>query len=146
MVTIRPTTTDIELLLFYSPLPIKCRISAWASIICPALSMQPQPQSEVRVEPGSGGKSSLYVSQTRDTKSFRKASTFPLMKSSSDASQQASVGLLLSEANKWDQIRFWSLHKYKSDRSVVSQLDELSIFILFNRLPLHSLLRKHFPT
>lgn len=44
---------------FHSPLPKRCRISAWASIIWPALSMQPQPQSEVRVEPGRGGNSSL---------------------------------------------------------------------------------------
>lgn len=82
------------------PLPRRWRQSAWASIIWPALSMQPQPQSEVRLESGKGGKSILYVSHTLEAKSLRKASTFPMTESSPEASQQSSGGLSSSETNK----------------------------------------------
>lgn len=42
-----------------SPLPKKCSKSAWASIICPALRVQPQPQSVVMADAGSTANSSL---------------------------------------------------------------------------------------
>lgn len=41
------------------PLCIKWTRRPWASSICPLRSMQPQPQSVVKVEPSSGGKSFL---------------------------------------------------------------------------------------
>lgn len=62
--------------------------------------MQPQPQSEVRVEPGKGGNSSLYVSQIREPKSRRKSSTLPTASPSSEASQQASVRPSSSEIRR----------------------------------------------
>lgn len=83
------------------PRPRKWRHSAWASIIWPALSMQPQPQSDVSVESGNGGKSVLYVSHTLEPKSFRKASTFPMTESSAaEAWPQSSGGLSSSEGER----------------------------------------------